>query len=171
MTYTSRIGIWLHIYCIYVISIALSSLAAQQPISSIKNLPPGTVVTTTGTISSGNEFGQVRYMQDATAGIALYSSSLIDTKPGDSIIVTGTLSSYKGEVQISPVMSFSTIIRDRTLVETVSDNFPALQDSGYTARLVSFHCLGINSCEPVFGDGPYIAYDQIGHSAKIVIHS
>ncbi len=71
------------------------SLFGQQTIEEIKLLPLGTVVTTTGTITSGQELGQIRYLQDYTAGIAAYAAILAIAQPGDSIMISGVLSKYR----------------------------------------------------------------------------
>jgi len=143
---------------------------SQQAISVVKGLPPGSVVTTTGTISTGDEYGQIRYMQDADAGIALYSSSLGSTKPGDSIIVTGVLSTYKGELQISPVMSFQLIATGKTLQPVFADDFNTISDPAYIGLLMAITCVAISTCEAHFADGPYIAYDQFGHTARTLVN-
>jgi hypothetical protein len=156
---------------VFLFSFFSFTVFSQQTISAVKNLPVGSVVTTTGTISTGTEYGVIRYMQDANAGIALYSSSLSSTKPGDSIIVTGKLSTYKGELQISPVMSFQVIGSGKLLPVAVSDNLFAIQQQEYSGRLMSVTCVAINTCESKFAEGPYIAYDQFGHTAKVILNS
>ena len=144
---------------------------SQQSISVVRNLPVGSVVTTTGTISTGSEYGVIRYMQDSVAGIALYSPSLSSTQPGDSIFITGQLSTYKGELQISPVMSYQIISSGKLLTSSTANNFNSIQDSKYSGRLMSVTCVGINTCESKFAEGPYIAYDQFGHISKIIVNS
>ena len=64
---------------------------AQNNILEARGMPVGTVVTVKGIATNGSELGIIRYMQDATAGIAAYGSAMEDVNRGDSIIVTGTL--------------------------------------------------------------------------------
>lgn len=153
----------------FILVFSFQSGMSQQPIAAVRNLPPGSVVTTTGTITTGDEYGVIRYMQDANAGIALYAASLSATVPGDSIIVTGVLSLYKGELQVSPVMSFQKISSGRPVISIPGDNLKDLNQPAYSARLVSLSCIGITSCESVFDDGPYVMYDQYGHAGRGVI--
>ena len=50
-----------------------SSLVAQDNILDMReNYNIGDVVTVTGVVTSDDNLGSVRYLQDATAGIALY---------------------------------------------------------------------------------------------------
>ena len=49
----------------------------------------GTQVTVRGIILNGDELGLIRYVQDNTGGIAVYSSSAASTKPGDDVEITG----------------------------------------------------------------------------------
>lgn len=147
-----------------------TSAVSQQPIAIIKAFPPGSVVTTTGTISTGDEYGTIRYLQDDNAGIALYSSSLANTKPGDSIVVTGVLSIYQGEYQISPVMSYQLISTGHDLTPFIAINLSFLSTPEYSARLLSVYCVGINTCETNFAEGPYAFYDQYSNSRKMIMN-
>ncbi len=151
-----------------VISFPLATLA-QQSIAAVKNLPPGSVVTTTGTITNGDEYGQIRYMQDAFAGIALYAPSLAGTIAGDSIVVTGVLSSYQGELQLSPVISFQVISHGRAILTYTADDLVQIAGAAFTSRRARLKCTGIRTCEHTFTDGPYFIYDQFGHSAKGIV--
>ena len=74
------------------------------------NYSVGQVVTVTGIVTSGADLGSVRYLQDATAGIALYpgsdwSSWTFDPNPGDEISITGELTEYNGLLEVGPSLS------------------------------------------------------------------
>jgi len=84
------------------------SVGESQPISVVKNLELGTVVSVSGRVTVANEFGGPVYMQDATSGIAVYFNALhTDVQRGDSVKVTGPLAEFgttaagKGLLQIS----------------------------------------------------------------------
>ena len=67
----------------------------------------GDVVTVTGVVTSDANLGSVRYLQDATAGIALYPGadwSNWDAEPviGDSLTVTGEITEYNGLLEVGP---------------------------------------------------------------------
>lgn len=81
------------------------SLKAQT-ISQVRNLGIGQTVTVTGVVTNGSELGSIRYLQDGTAGIACYGSSLSSIQRGDSITATGVLFDFSGLLELSPTNSF-----------------------------------------------------------------
>lgn len=89
--------------------LAFASVPAQVvTIASIKNNDPngvpldtGQIKTITGIVTVANEFGKPSYMQDNTAGIAIFDSAFaVQTHIGDSVIVTGKLTHYQGLTQL-----------------------------------------------------------------------
>jgi hypothetical protein len=81
------------------------SLKAQT-ISQVRNLGIGQTVTVSGVVTNGSELGSIRYLQDGTAGIACYGSSLSSIQRGDSITATGVLFDFSGLLELSPTNSF-----------------------------------------------------------------
>ena len=66
------------------------------PISDARSLPLGTRISVSGRVTVANEFGGPLYMQDATAGIAVFWEPLhVAAKIGDSISVTGPLTVFR----------------------------------------------------------------------------
>lgn len=157
------------ILLLLVLSLHFNGSVAQQSISQVKGLPLGSVVTTTGTISSGSEFGQVRYMQDAEDGIATYSSSLSATDIGDSIVVNGVLSNYRGQLQISPVFSFERISSGHSVSSPVFLDLDSISTPHFESENIILTCAGVSSCEPYFQEGAYTLYDQWGNTARLWI--
>ena len=145
------------------------SLFSQQSIEEIRLLPVGSVVTTTGTITSGPEYGQLRYMQDDQAGIAAYGGLLTPLLPGDSIVISGVLSKYRGELQLSPVMSVEFIASGRQIKTLSLDNLEESSHPEFESRKVILTCMGIASCEPSLSGGWYTLYDQQGNIARLSI--
>ncbi len=141
----------------------------QQTISQVRALPVGSVVTTTGTISCGNEFGVVRYLQDASAGIAAYSTELTSAQTGDSIVITGVLSRYRGELQLSPVLSFQMITESEVINSLTLENLDDISIPEFESRRVVMLCAGIKSCERELSAGWYEIYDQWGNVARLWI--
>ncbi|MCS6991126.1 MAG: phospholipase D-like domain-containing protein [Chitinophagales bacterium] len=87
-----------------------ASVKAQViSIADARNMPLGTTVTIRGIITNGSELGTIRYLQDGTAGIGLYSTSLSGLKRGDSVEVTGVLYSFNNLLELSPVTSYTVI--------------------------------------------------------------
>ena len=80
---------------------------AQVDIAEARTMSIGASVTVTGIITNGNEFGSVRYVEDATAGIAIYPgfdwSSWVEPVPGDEVTVSGILKDYNGLLEIDPI--------------------------------------------------------------------
>ena len=120
---------------------------SQQTIGQIRTLPVGSVVTTTGMISCGNEFGVVRYLQDENAGISAYSTDLSLTQAGDSVIITGVLSRYRGELQLSPVLSYEVVAEVDEVKSLSIENLDDISIPGFESRKVNIACAGIKSCE------------------------
>lgn len=81
--------------------------AQVTSISSARAMPLNSTVTVKGIVTNGSELGVIRYIEDGTAGIGVYSSTLNSVNRGDSITVTGTLMDFNNLLEISPVSSFT----------------------------------------------------------------
>jgi phosphatidylserine/phosphatidylglycerophosphate/cardiolipin synthase-like enzyme len=98
-----------------------SETSAQTDILDARtNYNVGQTVTVTGIITSGDDLGSVRYLQDASAGIALYPGSdwsdwAAEPNPGDEVTVTGEITEYNGLLEIGP---------DLTQVDVLSSGNP-----------------------------------------------
>ena len=85
-----------------------ASLVAQDNILDVRqNYNIGQIVTVIGVVTSDDNLGSVRYLQDATAGIALYPGqdwSAWEATPqiGDSLSVTGEITEYNGLLEVGP---------------------------------------------------------------------
>ncbi len=77
----------------------------QIDIATARNESLGSEVTIRGIAINGEELGRIKYIQDATGGIAVYSSSLDDLEAGTDITLTGILKSYNNMLEIDPVSS------------------------------------------------------------------
>lgn len=92
---------------LFVLCLASASFAVSQTdIAAARNNPVGTTVTVTGVVTNGSEFGSIRYIQDETAGIALYPGGDWGTwptpMPGDEVTMTAQLSEYNGLLEVGP---------------------------------------------------------------------
>ncbi len=83
--------------------LTFASLQAQEiSIADARALGLDAEVTVRGIVTTDSEFGGTRYLQDATAGIATFNTGFSDeVKPGDDVIITGTLSEFNNLLQIS----------------------------------------------------------------------
>ena len=90
-----------------ILNIAFNSVIAQVDIATARNQGIGANVTITGIVTNGDELGVIRYIQDNTAGMALYDASLASLQRGDEVTVSGTLVDYNGLLEMNPVNSNS----------------------------------------------------------------
>ncbi len=95
------------------------SVAAQDNIAAARAMGEGAEVTVTGIVTNGDELGLIRYMQDASGGIAVYSSELENVQRGDEVTVTGILDDYNTLLEISPVSSVSVNSTGNTIPDPV----------------------------------------------------
>jgi len=102
---------------------ATGALTGQENILDVReNYAIGQTVTVSGVITSDENLGSVRYIQDATAGIALYPGgdwSEWDATPqiGDSLSVTGEITEYNGLLEIGPNLQTVNFLGTGTLPE------------------------------------------------------
>jgi len=92
-------------FLLFITALTISQSAwSQVPISTARTTPVGQTVTITGTVSNGAEIGVIRYMQDATAGIAIYDPTFANAVGrGDSVTLTGTMDLFNGLLEIKNV--------------------------------------------------------------------
>jgi phosphatidylserine/phosphatidylglycerophosphate/cardiolipin synthase-like enzyme len=61
-------------------------------------------VTITGFVTASNQFGIPAYIQDVTAGIAVYDGPFADSVSiGDEVLITGTVTQYNGLTELTNV--------------------------------------------------------------------
>ena len=93
------------------LSFLLCSTLSAQTIADARNATVGSSVTISGIVTSGPSLGSVRYVQDATGGIAAFpgSGSTPGFAPalGDAITLTGTLTDYSGLLEITPISAYN----------------------------------------------------------------
>ncbi|MFT4903267.1 MAG: hypothetical protein ACI84S_000974, partial [Thalassomonas sp.] len=74
----------------------------QTDIATARSQGIGASVTITGIVTNGDELGPIRYIEDATAGIALYDpATLVGVVRGDEVTVTGVLVDYNGLLEMT----------------------------------------------------------------------
>ena len=90
-----------------VVLCAVNVTAQENILDMRENYNIGQTVTVSGVITSDDNLGSVRYLQDATAGIAIYpgedwSSWEATPQIGDSLSVTGAITEYNGLLEVGP---------------------------------------------------------------------
>ncbi len=82
---------------------------AQMDIATARAQGVGSTVTITGVVTNGDELGPIRYIEDATAGLALYDPTVLSAAVrGDELTVTGVLVDYNGLMEMNPVNTTTT---------------------------------------------------------------
>jgi hypothetical protein len=119
-----------------ILLISIKFSFAQMPIGTVRTQALSSTVTFRGKVLNGSELGIIRYVQDGTGGIGVYSSSIANVLRGDSIEVTGTLFDFNTLLEISPVSTFTvTKISETPLSELsamtklTADSFFGLPDA------------------------------------------
>lgn len=87
------------------------------------NATTGPSVTVRGVVTNGPELGVIRYVQDKTGGLGIYSVLLgANVRPGDSVLVTGTLVDYRGLLELNPVSSLEVLAGNQRLPPPITVN-------------------------------------------------
>ena len=91
---------------IFILSSLISIVSFSQDIATARSQGVGATVTVTGIVTNGDELGIIRYIEDASGGIAIYdlttNNYLNGAIRGDSITITGDLVDYFGLLEMNP---------------------------------------------------------------------
>ncbi|RSK43640.1 hypothetical protein [Hymenobacter perfusus] len=129
---------------------ARSKVAAAQPaapapapptLTAARAAGPGATVTVRGVVTNGPELGQLRFVQDRQAGLAVFSTTNTDLHaliPGDSVQITGTLKNYNGLLEMDPVASVTKLASGRPVVpiEVEAADLATVFTDEYEGRLI-----------------------------------
>lgn len=130
---------------------------SAQSVADARNAALGSSVTISGIVTSGPSFGGVRYVQDATGGIAAFpgngSAPGFSPDPGDAITLTGTLTEYSGLLEITPISSY-TINSMGNLLPTPEVITPNGLDESVESRVVAIEGVYFNG-SGVFSAGTW----------------
>ncbi len=153
-----------------------SALPAQViPVSQARKMDAGSTVTVQGIITNGKEFGKTRFLQDGTAGIAIYPDQSSPAgagraEPGDSVEVSGVLKIYNELLEISPVTAYKLLASNRPLplpaLITLAEIGPA-----YEGQVVQIDSLRFTDQKSLFTNGTSPVVDNMGHKSQIFLHS
>lgn len=171
---------------LFVFTQILFSQEIYTPISQLRfnnsqGIPvdSGNIFTITGIVTVGNEFNSPSYIQDNAAGIAIFArgsglfSSLV--KIGDSVVVTGKLTHFRGLTQFDPVLSFQIIDTAKTvepLVLTIND-IKSQDWNGYEAyegMLVRINNVIVSASGTWTGNTNYTITDSTGSMQMRIVN-
>lgn len=82
-------------------SILIFQAQSQTSIALARAAAINSTVSINGVVINGPEMGTIRYVQDNTAGIAAFSSTLSSLNRGDSVQITGVLTEFKNLLEMS----------------------------------------------------------------------
>lgn len=159
--------------------ILFSTIARAQVISvaTARNMPNGATVTVRGVVTNGAELGKVRYLQDGTAGIAAFpgtgsaSGFEAGVTSGDSIEVTGVLTTFHGLLEISPIQSFTMLASNVPLPAPKALTIPQLSNQ-FEGQLVQLECVSFSQGGGQFSaSGTYELSDFNGNIAEVFMRS
>lgn len=129
----------------YIYSLLLVVLCATlnaQTIAVARTAAIGASVTITGVVTNGSEMGSsVRYVEDATAGIAVYPgaqwTSFTAPNIGDNVTVVGALSQYNGLLELGPTLTSITVNSSGNALPTPQTTTPSAINESFEGELVS----------------------------------
>jgi len=144
---------------------------SQNTIAEARAMGVGATVTVRGVVTNGLELGNaIRYLQDATAGIAAYKGGAFTAVlRGDSISVTGVLKNYNQLLELDPVTSFITIA-PRPLPEPQVIT-PGQMSEPYEAELVKMLNVSFDNGGGVFAGNTNYNVSANGETAQVRINT
>ena len=130
------------------------TIAAARAMAPTTNSTAGPTVTVRGIVTNGDELGStvsiIRYIQDGTAGIGVYTTGgatgplVAPLVPGDSIQVTGGLKMFRGLLEIDPITSLTVLAGNRPVpapIAFTAANAAAAYAEQYEGMLVRINGL------------------------------
>jgi phosphatidylserine/phosphatidylglycerophosphate/cardiolipin synthase-like enzyme len=142
---------------------------SQSTIAEARAMPVGSTVTIRGIVTNGAELGVIRYIQDGTAGIAAYSSSMSDVARFDSVEVTGVTKLYNQLLEIDPVNSFEQIAQKPLPLPIIIT--PALMAEQYEAMLVKMEGITFANAGGVFAGNTNYNVTANGQTCQVRINN
>jgi len=129
-----------------IFSVSLVTLSAiafgQDDIADMReNFNVGQTATVTGIVTNGPELGSIRYIQDETAGVAIYPGFDWDDldfvpQPGDEITVTGEITEFANLLEIGPDISSMVLESSGNLLPQPFEVTPNDLNENYEGMLV-----------------------------------
>ena len=126
-------------------------------------------MTVTGVVTNGEELGPIRYIEDVTAGLALYDPGVLDSVVrGQEITVTGVLVDYNGLLEMQPVSSLVTNSGSNIVTPQIITPNQIGEDT--EAELVQIDNVIFNNGGSLFTVGTH-DFSSNGESGKIYIRA
>ena len=150
-----------------IIASLLSIVSFSQDIATARLQGVGSTVTVTGVVTNGDELGPIRYIEDVTAGIALYDPTIMGgVVRGDEVTVTGVLVDYNGLMEMQPVNSLTVNSSGNSFIPQVVT--PLQIGESTEGELIQINNVIFNSGGNVFIVGTH-DFNSNGETGKIYI--
>jgi phosphatidylserine/phosphatidylglycerophosphate/cardiolipin synthase-like enzyme len=142
----------------------------QISIAEARNQALNSSVTIKGVVTNGAELGVIRYIQDNTGGLAIYSTTLAgQINRGDSIQITGTLVDFNGLLELTPA---SNLINYGT-TDLPPNQFVTIPDFNDTleSELVQLNGVTFNNAGGTFTGNTSYTFTSGGAQSTIYIRN
>lgn len=163
---------------LFALALTGRGLPSDQPIpiADARELPLGTVVTVAGWVTVADELSGPVYFQDETAGMAAYYAPLMRDEEvgftlgvthGDSIVVTGALTTFNDLLQIAPVegvmetVDFEVYPEANRHIEPLVISLAELETGDYEGQLVRLDSVLIEGTGTFAGQTNYDVTDGV----------
>lgn len=155
------------IICLLIIT---KNAIGQISIAEARNQPLNSSVTIKGIVTNGTELGVIRYIQDNTGGLAIYSTSLASQiNRGDSIQITGTLIDFNGLLELTPasnLINYGTADLPPNQLVTIPDFNDTLE-----SELVQLNGVTFNNAGGTFTGNTSYTFTSGGAQSTIYIRN
>lgn len=155
-----------------LIALCVQISFSQISILEARQQGEGATVTISGIITNGDELGVIRYIQDETAGLAIYDPSNFaqEVEIGDSVEVTGELKDFRGLLEIDPVSDYQIISSNNNLPA------PQLRTPGQLSEddegeLVRIEGVRFSDGGGVFSTNQTFEFSANGETSRIFVRS
>lgn len=160
-------------FLLLMASLVAFSAQAQMDIAVARTQATGTSVTVRGVVTNGSELGSsIRYIQDPTAGIGLFNSSLpalSALQRGDSVEAIGTISPYMNLMEIA-VTTITVISSGNALPAPQLVDITTGFAEAYEGELVRINTLSFTTSGTFAGNTNYTV-DNGGNTAQVRTNS
>ena len=161
----------------FVAILSSTVLTAQSDIQDVRsNYSIGQTVTITGIVTSGSDLGSVRYIQDDSAGIALYPGDNWDDwsaepNPGDEVTVTGEITEYNGLLEIGPNLSQVDVLSSGNDLPEAQVVTPNMLDESLEGELVVIQSTTFDSGGQTIESNATYTFNASGEEGIIYVRS
>jgi len=155
---------------LFLFILLTADLFAQTTISEARSKSVGSTVTVSGIVTNGSELGTIKYMQDGSAGIAVYDSKLSGAQRGDSISVTGVLDDYNNLLEINPVSVFTTHSQGNSLPEPTLISISEIGEQ-YEAELIKIENIQITGSTGTFSGNQNYSFTDGTNTGQLRVSS